>query len=173
MTTWAILATGPSMSQSVADAVRGRCRVAAVSDAWRLAPWADMLVSTDAAWWAVHTEARQFAGEKYTGAPVYLPVAGVTRAPWATTGTNSGLLACKTAYAKGATRLLLCGFDMHGTHFFGRHPEGLGNTTAERFVALRRQFSEWRPADLEIINCTPGSALEIYPHQSLQEALQC
>lgn len=173
MTTWAVLATGPSMSQAVADQVRGKCRVAAVSDAWRLAPWADVLVSTDAAWWTKHPEAKQFAGEKFTGAPVFLPVPGVTRAPWSTSGTNSGLLACKTAHARGATRILLCGFDMQGTHFFGGHPPGLGNTTPERFVALRQQFAEWRPAGVEIINCTPGSALACYPHQPLSEALTC
>lgn len=171
MTTWAVLATGPSMSQAVADAVRGKCRVVAVSDAYMLAPWADALVSTDAAWWAAHPDAKNFEGIKYTGAPAYLPVPGVTRAPWGDTGTNSGLLACKTAYAMGASRILLCGFDMHGTHFFGTHPPGLGNTTPERFVELRKQFDVWRPRNVEVLNCTPGSALQAYPFADLHEAL--
>lgn len=159
------------MSQAVADRVRGRCRVAAVSDAYRLAPWADVLVSTDAAWWAMHADAKQFAGEKYTGAPVFLPVPGVTRALWSTPGTNSGLLACKTVHALGATRILLCGFDMRGSHFFGSHPPGLGSTAPQRFPALRQQFAEWRPAGVEIINCTPGSALTAYPFSTIETEL--
>lgn len=171
MTTWAVLATGPSMSQSVADAVRGKCRVVAVSDAYKLAPWADILVSTDEAWWNAHPEAQGFAGARYTGAPLHRPIRGVERLPTATTGTNSGLLGCHAAYAMGATRLLLCGFDMRGDHFFGRHPAPLKNTTPDRFVALRKQFSFWAPRGLEIVNCTPGSALRIYPQLPLEIAL--
>jgi len=172
MSTWAILATGPSMSLAVANQVRGKCQAAAVSDAYRLAPWANILVSTDAGWWAEHPEAKDFPGPKYTGAPDFLPVKGVARAPWSTSGTNSGLLACMTAYELGATRLLLCGFDMHGSHFFGPHPARLANTTAKRFEAFRRQFAAWRPKGLEILNCTPGSALTIYPRCDLETALQ-
>lgn len=170
--TWAILATGPSMSQAVADSVRGRCKVAAVSDCYKLAPWADMLVSTDAAWWRAHPEALNFAGEKFSMAPDWKPVEGVMRAETNFgTGTNSGLLACDIAVRKGAKRLLLCGFDMGGSHFFGPHPVGLKNTTPERFESFKRQFGYFRPRGVEILNVTPGSALNCYKRGSLEDCL--
>lgn len=59
-----ILATGPSMSQAVADSARGFGTVIAVSDAYRLAPWADCLVSADTAWWKHHNP--DFAGPKFS-----------------------------------------------------------------------------------------------------------
>jgi len=166
--TFAILATGPSMSQALADLVQSCPWVSAiaVSDAWRLAPWAAALVSADRAWWMAHPEARQFAGRR---------VAGVT-APGCETlaigsGSSSGLIACHLAVAMGARRILLLGFDMHGAHFFGAHPEPLKNTTPQRFDVFRRQFARFHPAGVEILNCTPGSSLTAYPMASLQEAM--
>lgn len=172
MSVWAVLATGPSMSQAVADQVRGRCRVVAVSDAYRLAPWADALASTDAAWWAAHPEARQTPAQKFTGAPYFQPIEGVDRLPHASSGTNSGLFGCMVARHLGAHTLLLCGFDMRGSHFFGAHPEGLSNTTPNQFEIFQRQFSQWWPKGLAIVNCTPGSALKAYPALALDAALE-
>lgn len=61
---FAVLASGESMNQALADSVRGKCKVIAVSDTWRLAPWADALVSSDAGWWRHKTP--KFDGPKYT-----------------------------------------------------------------------------------------------------------
>lgn len=170
MSTFAVLATGPSMSQATADAVRGRARVIVVSDAYRLAPWADALVSSDRAWWAAHPEAHQFAGRKFSG----IKVDGceqVRRTPPLKSGSNSGLLACDLATQLGATRILLLGFDMQGSHFFGPHPEPLKNTQPARFEGFRAQFAKWRPAGVKVLNCTPGSALRCFPSMNLEAAL--
>jgi hypothetical protein len=165
VTTIAILATGPSMSQAVADSVRGRCTVIAVSDAYRLAPWADVLVSSDRGWWRVHNP--DFAGRKLSG----VPVDGIEQAPGHVSGSNSGLIAIRVAVSMGATRILLLGFDMGGSHFFGEHPAPLKNTTPQRFEVFKRQFADYRPRGVEIINCTPGSALNCYPKMDLEAAL--
>lgn len=172
MTTWAVLATGPSMSQSVADAVRGRCSVVAVSDAYKLAPWADVLVSADKAWWDHNPEALRFPGRKYGAMPEFNAVPGVERFR-VSGGTNSGLLGLMVAVHLGATKVLLCGFDMHspGEHFFGRHPKPLKSTTADRMALFRRQFMTFRPKGTEIINCTPGSELKAYPMGRLEDEL--
>jgi hypothetical protein len=162
---WAILATGPSMSQAVADSVRGRCSVVAVSDAYKLAPWADALVSSDLKWWRHHQP--DFPGAKYAA----VEVAGVKRFDWTSTDTNSGLLGIKVAVNLGATRVLLLGFDMGGTHFFGKHPSPLRNTSDERFEVFKKQFADYRPRGVEIINCTPGSALKCYPMARLEDVL--
>ena len=67
MTRWAILGTGPSMSQAVADEARSTVlHVAAVSNAYLLAPWADVLVSSDKQWWLAHPAAYEFAGRKFS-----------------------------------------------------------------------------------------------------------
>jgi len=172
MNTWAVLASGPSMNMQVASAVRGRCKVMAVSDSYRLAPWADALCSTDGAWWRFHAEALAFAGQKFCTAPEWKPVRGVLRAETSLgNGTNSGLLACEVAVRLGACRLLLCGFDLGGTHFFGPHPTPLKNTTAERFEQFKKQFAAYRPRGVEILNCTPGSRLDCYPKRDLNACL--
>jgi len=59
----AVLATGPSLTLEQCDQLRGRCKVVAISDAIRLAPWADALVSADTDWWRLHNP--DFAGPKY------------------------------------------------------------------------------------------------------------
>lgn len=170
---FAVLATGPSMSQAVADSVRGKCKVVAVSDAYRLAPWADALASTDYAWWRAHPDALKFPGQKFGVIPSFRTLDGVESLP-VETGTNSGLLGVMAAVRLGAARVLLCGFDMHspGQHFFGRHPAPLSATPPGRMEVFKKQFSGYRPRGVEIINCTPGSALRCYRFGNLQQFLQ-
>lgn len=169
MSTWAVLATGPSMSQELADFVRGKCRAVAVSDAYGLAPWADALVSNDAAWWKAHPEALAFAGRKFCAA--HLPGTERIRAqaPFMY-GVNSGLQGMRVAELLGATSILLLGFDLRGSHFFGPHPAPLRNTSPERFRVHIRQFDHWRGC--QVINCTPGSALTRFPFGDVHEVLR-
>lgn len=173
--TFAILATGESMSQEVADTVR-RAKVGAiaVSDAYRLAPWADALVSQDRAWWDVHPEAMAFFGRKFSGprGPKDAIVEKVQATGLIATGTNSALLAAHVAVTYfGAERVLLCGVDMGGTHFFGDHPAPLKNTTPARFDVMREQFAAWKPRGVVVLNCNPASMLRCYPIRDLCDAL--
>ena len=168
----AILATGPSMSQQVADSVKDRFTVVAVSDAYRLAPWADALVSQDKAWWKCHPQALDFPGRKFSGGEVH-DVERVTPDGLITTGTNSGLLAMHVAVKYlGARTLLLLGFDMGGTHFFGSHPAPLRNTSPDRFRAFHRQFEHYKPKGISIFNCTSGSALKAYPAGRIEDFIE-
>lgn len=171
MTTWAVLATGPSMSQEVADSIRGRARCVAVSDAYRLAPWADALASTDYKWWAHHQDAQDFAGRKFTACPTQQGLLHLERIPGMPSASNSGLLGCRVAAFLGATRILLLGFDFKGSHFFGAHPEPLGNPTQDRFRIFRDQFKRYAPMGVDFFNCTPESGLDLYPHATIEEAL--
>lgn len=154
------------MSQEVADSVRGKCKVIAVSDAYRLAPWADALVSSDRGWWRIHNP--EFQGLKFSG----VPVEGVTRVEGIVGGSNSGLIALKVAVSMGAKKILMLGYDMAGSHFFGQHPEPLRNTKPIRYEVFKKQFSQYRPKGVEIINCTPGSALTCYPMAKLEDVLE-
>ena len=186
-----VLATGPSMSQNVADAVRGRARAIAVNDAFRLAPWADVLYAADWQWWRHHADnALKFAGLKVT-VGFHCPYPEVlalcdggfsgfdNRPTHLRTGKNSGYQAVHLAAHLGAKRILLCGFDMRESkrgpsHFFGDHPRELRNEPI--YETFRNYFEraapEYRNRGIEVINCTPGSALKCFPMQSLEEALE-
>lgn len=173
METWCVLATGQSMSQQLADSVHGRCKVVAVSNAYELAPWADAMAAVDASWWRYHKEAFNFAGRKFTGAPDYQGLRELERIPDLVSGTNSGLFGVRVAVhiAGKPIRILLCGFNMRGTHYFGPHRKGLRNTRVERFEVFKQQFSRYHPQGVEIINCTPNSALTCYPTANLEDCL--
>lgn len=177
MSTFVVLATGPSMSQELADYVRqhheqGRCKTVAVSDSYRLAPWADALVSNDRNWWDCHRDARNFAGKKF--ASVALP-GGVQALPREGTfggGLNSGLQGLRVAKLLGATKILLLGFDLsaeRGAHYFGAHPHPLKHTTTKRFAKHVEQFNKWH--GVPVINCTPRSALKRFPMSTIEQQL--
>jgi hypothetical protein len=170
MTTWAVLATGPSMSLEVARSVMHKCAVVAVSDAYKLAPWADVLVSSDRAWWVANPEAKDIPCPKYCGITFDVPE-GVQKFDGALSGSNSGLLGLKVAVAKGAKKVLLLGFDMGGSHYFGAHKPPLKNTQPARFETFKEQFRRYRPKQVEIFNCTPDSKLDAYPKKRLEECL--
>ena len=128
---WAVIATGPSLNAEQVEAVRKRCRLVVVSDAWQFAPDADAMVSADAKWWDAHPEV-QFAGRRFTAAPEWNGHPEVERIPGWPHGRNSGLLWIRVAVELGATRVLLLGFDMRGTHFFGPYTNGLSNTAESK-----------------------------------------
>lgn len=165
---WAVIATGQSLTKEDVDYLRDKpCRVIAVSNAYQLAPWADILLSCDAAWWARHPEAMSFEGIKLSRAEVD----GVQRynPDCMPQGCNSGLAAMFAARGQGATKIILLGFDMHGTHYFGPHPEGLKNTSKIRFTQHLQQFTRFNGC--EVVNCTPGSALKRFPMGNLREVI--
>lgn len=167
-----VFAPGPSLTAETVESVRGRCQVVAVSDVYRLAPWADVLVSTDADWWKHHKEAQRFQGKRFGAMLAWENVSGVKRFK-ASREINSGLLGVMVAVSMGASKVLLCGFDLHspGDHFFGRHPKELKSTTAERMEVFKAQFARYSPKDVAIVNCTPGSALTCYRSGNLLEEL--
>lgn len=167
----AVLAPGPSLTSAQADAVRG-CYTVAVSDAWRLAPWAQELCSADAAWWHANPDAMGFQGLRKCCAPYFQDVPGVTRSE-EPSGLNSGLFGLQCAVRAGAAKVLLLGFDMQGSHFFGPHPAPLKNTTLERFAQFRQQFARFRAPGVDVVNCTPGSALEFFRRGELAQELAC
>lgn len=171
MSTFAILATGQSLTQEDVEYVRGKCRVIAVSNAYTLAPWADALVSNDARWWKAHPEAFEFAGRRFCYEWVDRRVERIKGRHNFRYGINSGLRGALIANDLfRATRILLLGFDMHGTHYFGPHTHAkLKNTDANRFAIHIKQFDHWDGC--EVTNCTPNSALQKFPIKDLREVL--
>lgn len=169
MTIWAVLATGPSMNKELTEIVRGKVKVLAVSDAYKLAPWADGLVSHDRSWWREHPKALRFKGRKFCRFHKHGTEIFNTNIPSA---CNSGYMAMNIAASKevwgkhAATKILMLGFDMHGTHFFGPHPPQLKNTSEKRRRVHIDQFRQWNGC--EVINCTPGSKIPWFPIQDIK-----
>src|SRR5690606_23202615 len=130
MTTWALLAPGPSASAEDAERVRAAgIPLGVIGNAFQLAPWADFLAATDSAWWRTYTM-RAVRGARRVKVAGYVAV-------------NSGGLGLGGAKRNGATRILLLGFDMHGTHFFGPYRNGLSNTTETKRRMHFAQYARW------------------------------
>jgi len=169
--TWFVLAPGPSLSSELVDRVKG-FSVCVVSNAYEFAPWANCLVSNDAGWWNRHPDAKSFAGRKCSGNKI----PGIERIVPCTFGSssNSGVLALDEVRNAGAMKIVMLGFDMHGTHFFGPYKNGCRNTSANRRREHHLQFASWAKANkmIQVINCTEGTSLKAFPVGSLEDQLR-
>lgn len=165
-----------------------------MNDTWRLAPWADLLYACDERWWAKRApQASQFAGARVsqdTRAATRHGTALVhshngqglcTRPMEINLGLNSGFQAVNLAFHLGAERMLLLGFDMgHAkgapSHFFGDYPPETGlqvpSPYAENVKAFRPLARDLLARGVEVVNCSPGSALDCFPHGDIQTELR-
>ena len=181
-----IMASGHGMSKAVADAVEpafAPCIV--INNTYKLAPWADMLYAADHEWWLANPEAMSFEGLKvtirgtphrsirwldYTGNEGFEPDPAFVR-----TGCNSGYQAVHIAAHAGASRILLCGFNLEGGHWHPAHPAPLKQTPLDEYARWIRKFETLveplRARNVQVLNCTPHSALKCFPYVELEEAL--
>jgi hypothetical protein len=177
--TVAILASGPSMSLEVAQQSAKYITIA-VNDTFELAPHAVILYAADRKWWEQRPQALKFPGLKVTvdertEFPEVLllkrsKVEGFDPDPGSLcTGGNSGYQAVHLAIHAGATRILLCGFDMKGAHYFGKHKGPLVNTDPVSFEWWKNRFPALKGRGAEIINCSPNSSLQCFPFGSLSD----
>jgi len=124
---------GPSLTPEDVDYVRDKANVIAINDAYKLAPWANILYACDLKWWNWHGGVPEFKHIKATqdkkaslkydlkylqqtfiddgeAGQVSLgfdAVPGNIR-----TGRNSGYQAMHLAMQLGATKIILLGYDM-------------------------------------------------------------
>lgn len=171
----------------------------AINDAYRLAPWADALYACDGKWWGWHPSAVAFAGIKITQdlrtAQAHAGVqyiecvkgdrhsghkqaTGLSRAKHKIHGgQNGGYQAINLAYLFGAARIVLLGYDMRDmdrkSHWFGDHPNKMpSNGKYLRWIEFYKTIAAQLPElGIEIINCTPGSALKCFPMRKLEDVL--
>lgn len=188
-----ILATGPSLTQEDVDYVRGKARVIAINDAYKLAPWADCLYGTDARWWHWHHGVPSFTGPKWSlehsqwgnFRARYPDVQrlmntgpdGLEHKPTGLkNGRNSGYAAVNLACHYGATRIILLGYDLQTvkgkSHFFGHHP----NKSVSPYSSFRQRFQSLvkplKKIGVEVINCSAHTALTAFPCAPLRETLK-
>lgn len=183
---------GQSLVAEDVDVCRGQ-HVIAVNDAYRLAPWADVLYAADAKWWKWQYRDRPDEINAYTGlryslnpdATKYPNVqvlkrtgsAGLELRAWGLrTGENGGYQAINLAVHLGAVRVLLLGYDMQITggqqHWFGKHDS---SPSPSPYSMFRKKFDTLpeplRVAGVTVINCSRETALTTFPRQSIREAL--
>lgn len=194
-----VAAPGPSLTPEIAEKCRDN-PVLAVNDAYRLFPFAEALYACDAAWWKHHEGCKDFAGQRWSshGDGVHNDkrpaaeefglrlVRGADQDGFSFDpalihyADNSGFQAVNLAIHKlgGRGRIVLVGFDMRMVkgqrHFFGEHPKTL-RATGNGYKVWPGKFARAArhlPDGLEIVNCTPGSALTCFRTMELSEALR-
>lgn len=195
-----IVAGGASAAKAKLDIAKGRAKVVAINESWRLCPWADVLYGCDGGWWKIRNGVPEFNGIKisydqaaclaYPGlrkvnlrercCELLLDPPGVisdggSKKP-DEVGGNSGWQAVNLITQWGVSRIALVGFDMAGEHWHGRHPAGLGNPSEKLFKVWRKGFDEAAPRFAElgitVLNCSLISTISAYPKVSLLEALE-
>ena len=184
-----VAATGPSLTDDIAEALRGRNTIA-VNDAYKLLPHAPVLYACDAKWWEVHKGCPDFPGERWSTHQkgsndkkacaekygLHL-VAGRSGEEFRNDsviayGGNSGFQAVGLAILFGAARIVLAGFDMREVggrrHFFGEHPRPLRNGgSLSRWAQRFNKAARTVPAGTEVVNATRGSAIKGFPFVDL------
>lgn len=181
------VAGGPSLTREDVEYCRGRAFVVAINDAYKLAPWAEVLYACDATWWkwnhgvpgfaglkfALQPHARRFASDvtvlENTGIDGFEPEPTGLR-----TGKNSGYQAINLSVHLGARRILLLGYDMQRTggrgHWFGEHPQ-IGCSPTVFRAHFQTLLKPLRALGVTVVNCSRETALTCFPRQSLAEAL--
>lgn len=166
-------------------------RVIATNNAYQLGPWVDFCFFGDCRWWDWHRKAlATYAGITVTCCPrlkdngtKYLrcmergkPV-GIDSAPgkisW---GRHTGASVINFAYHLGANPIVLLGYDMRRVddkpNWHDQHPcpdKNPYDRFLKSFPPIRRDAEA---LGLKIINCTPNSALTIFPMMSLEDFLK-
>lgn len=97
------------------------------------------------------------------------------------TGLHGGFQALNLAVLAGSTRIVLLGYDMKpGPKVGGRlknnwHDEHVRQTPGGHYDVYRLAFKKAAPAivrlGVEVLNATPGSALEVFPRVELESVL--
>lgn len=190
----AIIASGPSAKVAPVELLRDRIHVVVVNESFKLAPWAEVLYACDYAWWALHKGVKEFKGLKLShdlracnefglhrieiekvGANELL----VERPSYVGAGGASGFQALNLAVQFGATGVLMIGMDCtlaNGEHWHGRHPAPMNNPCESNVLRWRKAFDgaagRLQSIGVDVVNCSPASALLNYPKLGVEQALK-
>lgn len=185
-----VMASGGSLTPEHASKVTHLPRIV-TNATFKMAPGADIVYGSDIYFWRHYTEALDLPGlkvsiEQVPGVAPDLPrqvlylkndgQAGISHQPdRLKTGSNSGYAALQIAYLAGASRILLLGFDMRGTHWHGDHARPLTNPGDSQFSKWITAFSGIAPElsarRVEVINCSPTTALTCFRKSRLEDCL--
>lgn len=185
-----VLASGPSLTTSQVDVVRAAgARAITTNTTWKLAPWADVHYACDLLWHKINLPAmppenRRKCWTQDRASAERWQLNWIRQAARPGLGTkdlhvngNSAFGAINLAYLFGARRILLLGCDMREVggkkHWHPDHPKPcVQNMPFKEWlfksVALARDL---KAAGCEVINCTPGSAITVWPMSTIEKEL--
>lgn len=155
-------------------------------------PDARILFAMDREWWREHRGVPDFRGERWTRSPhaardyglefvASEPGYGLSRNPrLILENDNSGGAAINWAVLAGAWRIILLGFDCRRgrdgkQHWFGEHrAKNLQKLCPMKqwLQAFRRIAEAAALVPVEIINCSPDTAIDAFPRMPLDRALK-
>ena len=186
----ACIAGGPSVTPAQLAAVRGQVdAVIAINGSYRAAPWADALYACDDRWRRLERGAPSFTGHKFALEPGAARWPGVvvlrntghegleTDPSGVRTGRNSGYQAINVAVHLGARRVILLGYDMTiGPDGRRHHYDATGPTRLPFQMWLHHFETIVAPLaarGVDVVNCSPRTALRVFPCRPLAEVLPC
>jgi hypothetical protein len=171
-----VAGSGPSLT-----AIKASVPVIAVNDAVRLFPNAMTTYAADPDWWRVNhalvpagVGRVSCAGEHVSpderrelGA-LGVKLVNLEHGPCSGYGAIS-----LAADVLGYRDLALVGFEMRGTHFFGRHAAPLRDIDSYHLFLpdFDRFARRLHAAGVRVVNCTPGSALTAFPCSTIENFL--
>ena len=196
-----LIASGPSLTAAQVEALAGPHAfgdivVAGVNDAYRICPFLDLLYAADDRWWFAHgVEARAKIRAAYVpgdgneppGPHIdrfdLVPIPGRHEGgispsdEFVHLGQHSGFQLLNIAVNAGVRRVLLLGYDYRigaaGRHWFGDHPDGLNRDSP--YDRFRYELEYAAPGiaarGVEVVNCSPGSALTCFPRADILDVL--
>lgn len=196
----ALVASGQSAILEDMGKLRGRTRVVVINNSWQLAPWADMLYASDPRWWDSEIVGygrhalRDFRGmmvtqdanaakhhklhlirlwgqeqDKHANEMKFDEPGVVGR------GGNSAFHTLNMIAQFGCRRILLVGLDLHGQHWHGAHAQPCRDAQPDTLNKWAARFDMQEPVlrarGIEVINCSPRSALKAYQRMVIDDAL--
>jgi hypothetical protein len=191
-----VAAAGPSLTREVAEAC-SKYPTIAIKQAALLMPWASVVYVCNAWQWQVWRGFPGFKGERWS---LYHPTLddkswiakqydlrlvrgdGVRAGRFSTDpsvvnyGMCSGFVGVGLAihWLRKPGRIVLVGFDFREVngrlYWNGQHPNGRGGGQFHTYMPQFEEAAKCLPQGVEIINATPGSALECFPFVDLEDA---
>lgn len=187
------LASGPSLTVEQVEAVRvAGLPTLACNDCYRIAPFAALCYFADAKWFLWNEpkpEWKAFAGQKCTiessSVQVKDPAVhvlkntgheGLSKDPTGImTGSHSGYQLVNIASLTQAARVILLGYDCRQVngkrHFFGDHPDRSEPPYESVRIRYNTMAAAAKALGIEIVNATPGSAIDSFPRAELESIL--
>jgi hypothetical protein len=193
-----VIGGGPSIRSTNLRLIHKR-PVVGCNDAFRLGDWVDWVVFADHRWWVWNWEELAKWGNReraialvpqlLDGRAEKYPWLKILRRDEARFGLSveqdtccwnrgCGGAAINIAYLLGAARIVLVGFDMRvvkGEHNWHDHHK---NTERDKIYQnsmmpfLKPMSDAMKVTGLQIVNATPGSAMDIFTVMSLEEVLE-
>lgn len=172
--TVAVIGSGPSRTQDQVDYCRGRCRVIVLCHEFRAALWADWLHAGDASWWQRHSHGvGRFPGQLSSYGPVPWLFHVIQLEGLIERGRDSAFQAAQIAAKSDARRVALIGIDMQPGPVAEHAHDHYRDDPIRAPADYPAMIECWRTMrwPIEIVNCSPDSALDWFPKADIRELL--